>query len=303
MINESSTLTKQLRPAEELRRPDKHGQLPHIILTLSPNTPLDELESDDIIEINWNGVLTAIRDATVRVEHEGDLSSSTLHETIQLIALALKRLEIEDADNRRASACSPRLGFFVWLVSWTPGSFGARARALISEHNTREDKIAKLLEIREKIFNGRVGLARLVDTRLQALLMRENAEYRELEERCSLSKCETAKKILADFKKLANLQEKIAQGYYESDDEEDWDYEAEHQEQRRQLFEKIPAYLKFATEQSGKIINDIADAELFLRQLVDDFEARTEAVRLQMEAMRHERKRELYSHAAAALSQ
>ncbi len=301
MINDSHA-TPQLRPAEELRRPDKHGQLPHIILTLSPNTPLDELESGDIVEINWNGVLTAIRDATVRVEHEGDLSSSTLHETIQLIALALKRLEIEDADNRRALARSPHLSFFVWLVACTPGSFGARARALISERGTLGGKIAELQAVREKIFQGRITLARLVDIRVHALLVRENAEYREMEKCCSRSKWVTAKRILEDFKTLADLHEEIAQGYdlsYDGDKER----EKENREQRRQLIEKVPVYLKFATEQSGKMIGDIPNAEFFLRQSVDDFDTITAALHLQMGTLRNERKSELYSHAAAALSQ
>lgn len=280
----------QLQPAEELRRPDRHGQLPHIIMTTSPDLPLHDLTVDDIVQFNWAAVLTAIRDGIVRVKHEGDLSSATLRETIQLVALALKKLEKDDAYFRRQIADRPRLGLMAWFIALWPGAYGQRVRKVIAARRQADRQIKELAEVRDRLFEGRVELAEAVDRRLDGLLLRESEEYRNLRSRLpqDSSARSMAKAILKDLHRLERLEQEANEvgldGYEE--------------EEAGQIERKLSAYFRFASEHSGETVKDIGDAEVCLCQLVDRLGAQSEPIERAMEEMRNARKQELYGQTA-----
>ena len=287
-VSEVTQKNTQLHPSEELRRPDQHGQLPHIILTTSPDTPLRDLTIDDIVQINWHAVLTAIRDAIVRVKHEGDLSSATLRETIQLIALALKKLEAEDAYYRRLLVDHPRIGLIAWFIALWPGIYGQRVRKVLEARRRAQRKIVELEEVRDNLFEGRIELASEVDRRLDGVLLRENDEYLEMHRSLPQNagiRAE-AKVILDEFRHLDKLEQYVSSN----------EISATGRRMMKQIREKMPAYIEFAAEQSGREIEnqDRGRAEVCLRRLIAELDAKAEPIERAMEAMRDARKQELY---------
>lgn len=269
---------QQLQPSEDLRRPNQHGQMPHIFTTL-PDLPLGELDIDDILEINWSGVATAVRDAIVRVKHEGDLSSATLRETIQLIALALRKLEADDADLQRRVRAD--IGFW--------------------ERRKTRKKVRALGATRETLFELRIELARVVDRRIDAVLMRESQEYRDLQQQLSSQPAirSTAKSILEELDEVEKLEVRVTRQYHDAYASEAT-YEA-NKTRLAHLKSKLPAFIEFVSRQMKRGAKDWGDVEVCLKQLIAEIDARTLPIERTMEAMRDVRKYELYAQAATVI--
>jgi hypothetical protein len=294
-----SRKSARLQPSEELRRPDEHGQLPHIILTTYPDRPINELQADDILEINWTGVQTAIRDAVIRVKHEGDLSSSTMRETIQLIALALKKLEMEDAVFQRRLTNLPGIGFVGWLIALTPTAIGKRAREVIKTRRESLRKSQALGETRDTLFRLRVELAKAVDAKVDALLLLENQEYRKLQQHLASLQviCNTAKNILQDLCDLEEIEKKLARNndaYHVS--------VRTNRMRKKQLESKLPAFIEFCEQHTGQEVTVNTDTVgVCLWQVLAELDAKASPYERQMEALRDARKQELYGSANASI--
>ncbi len=287
----------QQQTLADLRRPNEHVQFGHIFLTLCPDRPLDQLCLDDILDTNWQGVETAVRDAIVRVCHEGDLSSGTLQDTIRLVALALRKLESEDARLRRFVAEHPRVGLIAYLTALFPGPVGESVRKVIAARRNAAAKIVEFACVRDRLFEARIKLAEEVDESLDALLTNESAEYRELRESVPQlgAVAKTAAGILGEIKEWEELEVSIA----DQEDRRIGDADAKDTKRLQQLGGKQDAYCEFATAHCGQEINDLGTVEIALRQLVAEIKRKTEPVELRLQAMRDARKRELYGQAAA----
>ena len=271
---------QRLQPSEDLRRPNQHGQMPHVFTTF-PDLLLGQLEIDDILEINWSGVETAVRDAIVRVRHEGDLSSATLRETIQLIALALRKLEADDADLQRRVRSD--IGFW--------------------ERRRTRKRIRALGETRETLFNLRIELAGEVDRRIGDLLMLESSEYRGLQQRLASQPAirGTARGILDELAEIEKLDVRVARQYHDRYVSVET-YEA-NRRRLGQLKEKLPAFIGFVALHMKRTVESRGEVEICLKQLIAEIEAQTLPVEGAMEAMRDARKHELYAQAATAIDE
>ncbi len=293
-----ATKALQLRPSAELRRPDEHGQLPHIFLTTYPDRSISELDVDDILEVNWQAVETAIEDSIIRVRHEGDLSSATVRETIQLVALALKKLEIDDAGLQRQLATRLDIGFWAWFVSLLPTESGMKLRLLVKDRKEAKGKRKALKKSRDAIFELRVELADEVDAKIDLMLRATDAEYRDLHQKASKFApiIATAKAILADLEELDEVEQSLA-------DCSDGAYSSVRQDRsrERQLEGKIPAFERFCAQHTEEIIVNRGDIEIFVRQLLADYESRTEPFDGQMAGKRDAVKQKLYGEARALL--
>jgi hypothetical protein len=267
---------QELQPAEDLRRPNKQGQMPHVILSTFPDIPLNQLEIDDILEVNWNGVHTVIRDAIVRVGHEGGLSSSTLRETIRLISLVLRKLDMDDGQLQRLLRSN--IGFWKRLrIRWNIRSLGKK---------------------RNMLFALRIELAEEVDAKIHAVLLQENVEYKKLQQELSGTKVaigSTAHELLDDLARLKQLEIRLSSSYTNRD------YRQEDLAETKQLKAKLPSIYRFVVKNTGEEVNSPGAAEVSLHQFIGEIDNQIAPIKLMMEAMRDARKQELYDQASAVV--
>jgi hypothetical protein len=207
-----STIVTQLRPSAELRRPDRLGNLRHIVIITDMDRPIGELDVDDILQINWSGVFTAVKDAICRVKNEGDLSKETVRDTRDLIALALKRLEYENAEcEKRLMDCQPMTAWWEYALLLFPGSYGKQLRtSLVLRHNALKKSRAFAI-IRERIFDLRKEMGDAVTDAIGLHMWNTDEAYRTLTETYTalVGKLDYCKEIIRELEwwdKIARRQ-------------------------------------------------------------------------------------------------
>lgn len=295
-----------LRSSAELRRPDQLGQIRHIFVLTSHDKPLAELDVDDIMQVNWHGAITMLRDATLAVQHEGGLSSQTLQETIRLTALVLRRLEYEDAEFQKKLTDFPPVGFLGWIIAALP-IFGANNRKIIGIRSQAKKKSNALGDIRDKIFKQREKLAKVVDQLIHDQLTAEDEVYRALSEglRVTLPTRRTCRDILYQLERVDEIEQDLAHEHQRPKDHRDLNHEAELETEAQQISSRIGAYCAFYNQNAGaeaKVSKNNRGelhariAELLTR--LDEADSPTEA---RLAAMRRVVKQRLYAEASETL--
>lgn len=282
----------QLHPARSMRRPDKDGQIPHIFLTLTGDIPLIELTLDDILEVNWNGVKTSIKDSITRVRHEGDLTSETVRDTIRLLSLVLRKLDVADDQLNQRLEVTHSIGFWGWVLSLLPTEGSRKLRAISGERRRLKRKRHELDEHHEEIFEMRVELAQEIDKKIGLLLTARDEEYRALLE--SLQSFQavrtTAKSILDDLRSLEELEVKLVNPLNFTDTDV-------LRKKIRQIEVKIPSFVAFCGRQDAAHVHKRGDVEQFVLELVTGLDAKAVPIEQVMAAKREAWKQELYAEA------
>ncbi|MEK7546321.1 MAG: hypothetical protein AAB554_04570 [Patescibacteria group bacterium] len=282
----------QLHPSRSLHRPDKDGQMRHVFLTLTGDIPLAELTLDDILEVNWNGVKTSIKDAIVRVRHEGDLTSTTVRDTIRLLALVLRKLDVADGEIGQRLEATPGIGFWGWILSLLPTEGSRRLRAISGERGRLKRKRRELDEHHDEIFEMRIELAGEIDKKLGAMLASKDPEYRGLLEQLQAFQAvrTAAKSILNDLASLEELEVTLV-------DPDDGTSTDVLDQKIGQITSKIPSFIAFCQRHEGMHVKKRGDVELFVRELSADLDARAVPLEQVMQAKRESWKQELYAEA------
>jgi hypothetical protein len=282
----------QLHPSRSLHRPDKNGQLPHVFMTLTGDIPLAELTLDDILEVNWNGVKTSIQDTIVRVRHEGDLSSTTVRDTIRLLALVLRKLDMADGEIGQRLEATPGIGFWGWILSLLPTEGSRRLRVISGDRRRLKRKRKQLDGHHDEIFDMRVELADEIDKKIGAMLAARDPEYRELLEKLQTFQATrtTAKSILDDLASLEKLEVKLVN----PNDLTDGDV---LRQKIRHLESKLPSFVAFCHRHGGELVRERGDVGLFVHELAAGLDAQASPLEQVMLSKRETWKQELYAEA------
>lgn len=282
----------KLRSPNEFRRPDVKGNLRHIVILTDLDKPISELDVDDIMQINWQGAMTAIRDSIIRIDSEGDLFSSTLQETMALLAFVLKRLEYEDAEyQKKLLDCLPPEGFMEWLMVFLPGTIGSRFRSDLRMRIYAKKKSRALGKIREELFALRTKIGEAVDKSIHRYLVFADADYRALDEKYeALSKSiEQCARIICELER------------YEYIGRRDYLLNLKLSNERNQMESRFLSHVNFLDSAIGATYNGrryVIDGSALLgssRKILSRLHSQEEPLRCAMGAARDKMKQQIYS--------
>lgn len=271
-------------------------QTTHFLVTDLHDRSVHELEVEDIAEVDWNGFLTEVNNALVRVIAEGDMLSSTVRDIVRLILLGLRREAIEFVKCKELTDEVLPDSFWHRLAKALRLPSGVELRGREIKKQWALSKTCELTNARNTLNSARDRLSRQVDAMIVPLLLSESARYRELSAEIEnmTGQITQMNRVLSYFKDLMDTIHKLRGGgtsFHSSD-------LATMQLRKSELRKAMPAMLRMATDLTGKALDNRYAALLTLESVIASIHREIEPKKQLLQIMRERRKQQIYGYSA-----